>query len=453
MNILTRDMAIKFSLKPKNNFKDFFTAIRVGFFLALRQVKRSSKSTTTLIIFVMVLTFLNLVVVRGILVGLIQGSTAVYVKYYSGEILISNLPKKTYIENSPSIIEIARNLPWIESISPRYIESGTIEANYKERINFKDEPNSAGGLVVGIDPRDENATTNIASKIVEGSFLDENDAEAIVIGANLLKKYLAIDAPGLNLLEDVEVGDKVRLKVGGSGVVNTMMGPTGGEESGNVKEFTIKGIIKSKTDIDQRIFMLDKSLRPLIGRGDYNVDEIALKLKPGADMQTVKNALLASGVGETARVQTWEESLPKFLLDIQDTFAILGNAMGSISLIVASITIFIVIFINAITRRKFIGILKGIGIHGRAIEISYIFQSIFYAGIGIAVGLLLLYGLMVPYIAAHPINFPFSDGILVAEVPGTLLRAFLLIFFTIVAGYIPARIVVKKNTLDSILGR
>lgn len=431
----------------------FFISVKVGFYLALRQVKRSSKSTTSLIIFVMVLTFLNLVVVRGILVGLIQGSTDVYVKYYSGEIMISNLPKKNYIENSSSIISIARSLPWTQALSARYIESGTVEANYKERINFKDEANSAGGLVVGIDPNDENLTTDIASKVVEGSFLTESDTESIVIGANLLRKYLAIDAPGLNLLQDVEVGDKVRLKVGGSGVVNTVMGPTGESDGANVKEFTIKGIIKSKTDIDQRIFMLDKSLRPLIGRGDYNVDEIAIKLVPGADMQIVKNALLKAGVGNTARVQTWEESLPKFLLDIQNTFALLGNVMGSISLVVASITIFIVIFINAITRRKFIGIMKGIGVHSLAIEISYIFQSIFYAALGITFGLVLLYGLMVPYISSHPINFPFSDGILVAEVPGTLFRALLLILATVIAGFIPARIVVKKNTLDSILGR
>ncbi len=424
--------------------------------MALRQVKRSTKSTTGLIIFVMVLTFLNLVVVRGILVGLIQGSTDVYVKYYSGEIIISTLPKKSYIENSPSIVSIARNLPWTESLSARYIESGTVEAHYKERINFKDDPNSAGGLVVGIDPRDESLTTNIASKVVEGAFLTESDTDAIVIGANLLKKYLAIDAPGLNLLEDVEIGDKVRVKVGGGAdIVQTVMGASdsGSAKSGNVKEFTVKGIIKSKTDIDQRIFMLDKSLRPLIGRGDYNVDEIAIKLKPASDMQVVKKALLAAGVGETARVQTWEESLPKFLLDIQNTFALLGNVMGSISLVVASITIFIVIFINAITRRKFIGILKGIGVHSKAIEISYIFQSIFYASLGIAVGLLLLYGLMVPYIGSHPINFPFSDGILVATVSGTLWRAFALLVATVIAGYIPAKIVSRQNTLDAILGR
>jgi hypothetical protein len=59
----------------------------------------------------------------------------------------------------------------------------------------------------------------------------------------------------------------------------------------------------------------------------------------------------------------------------------------------------------------------------------------------------------VPFVTAHPINFPFSDGILVAELQSTIIRAIILIFTTSVAGYIPARIVVKQNTLDAILGR
>jgi ABC-type antimicrobial peptide transport system permease subunit len=127
--------------------------------------------------------------------------------------------------------------------------------------------------------------------------------------------------------------------------------------------------------------------------------------------------------------------------------------ISSIGLAVASITIFIVIFINAITRRKFIGILKGIGISGRTIETSYVFQSIFYAVCGSAIGLLILYGFLKPFITAHPINFPFSDGILVAPLLGTMIKVLILVVTTFIAGYIPARMIVRRNTLDSILGR
>jgi putative ABC transport system permease protein len=162
---------------------------------------------------------------------------------------------------------------------------------------------------------------------------------------------------------------------------------------------------------------------------------------------------LRSGVGQYARVQTYIDAQPQFLRDMIQTFSMLGAAFSSIGLVVASITIFIVIFINAITRRKFIGILKGIGIHGQVIEFSYVFQSIFYAILGSALGLLIVYGVLVPYFANNPINFPFSDGILVAPLDETLFRIALLVVSTLIAGYIPAWMIVRKNTLDSILGR
>jgi putative ABC transport system permease protein len=423
--------------RAKKRLAHLKTDISVGWFLALRQVRRSSKTTTALIIFIMTLTFLNLVVVRGILVGLLQGSTNVYKSAYAGDIIITTLPKKTYIENSPTIIETIKNLPWVDKVTYRYVEGGEVEANYKTRLRATDQANATAGSIVGIDPDVEDNAMGLSQKIIEGSYLTKNDADGILLGANFLRKYLDIDAPGLSLLEDVEVGDKVRVTVGGV-----------------KKEFIVKGILQSKADqIDFRMFTLDTTFRTLIGRSDYNVDEIAIVLKPQTDPQMVKNAILAAGVGETARVQTWDESLPKFLLDIQNTFGLLGNVVGTIGLVASSITIFIIIFINAITRKKYIGILKGIGIDAAAIEFAYVLQSVFYALIGVGIGLLILYGFLVPFIDAHPIKFPFSDGILVAEIPNTASRAILLTIATLIAGFIPARIVVKQNTLDAILGR
>ena len=328
-------------------------------------------------------------------------------------------------------------MPWVEYSSPRYTKGGSIEAEYKTKLKETDAKNIANGLITGINPDRENETTHLSSKIIEGSYLTNSDSDSILIGSTLLKKYTPVEAPGLALLERVNVGDTVRMTI-----------------NGNTKEVIVKGILRTKVgQVDARIFMLDSTLRTLIGRTDYNVGEIAIKLLPGTDVFMVKSALLKSGVGETARVQTADEALPSFLIDIKNTFGILGNVVGSIGLVVASITIFIVIFINAITRRKYIGILKGIGINSNVIEISYILQSIFYAGLGIAFGLLILYGVLVPFVNAHPIKFPFSDGILVAEVSSTMIRAALLMIATLIAGYIPARIVVKENTLDAILGR
>jgi ABC-type lipoprotein release transport system permease subunit len=221
-----------------------------------------------------------------------------------------------------------------------------------------------------------------------------------------------------------------------------------------IREVTIKGILKTKVDeIALRAFMVDSQFRSLIGRTDGNVTEIAVKVREDASPEAVRDALKLRGADQYADVKTFDEALPQAFRDIINTFNMLGTMFSSIGLIVASITIFIVVFINALTRRKFIGILKGIGIHGRAIEISYVFQSIFYALIGSAMGLALVYAFLVPFFQAHPIDFPFSDGILVAPLDQTFFRVGLLVFSTVIAGYLPAWMIIRKNTLDSILGR
>ena len=332
---------------------------------------------------------------------------------------------------------MVKGMPEVEKVTARYRAGGTLEANYKTRIRETDKPNIASTLLVGIDPVAEDSVTNLSKFIVEGEYLRRDDYDQIMLGSYLLKKYLPVDSPGFTALDDVGPGTKIRINV-----------------NGVVHEVRVKGILKAKVDeISMRAYMVDNQFRSLIGRNDNNVGEISIKLKPGSDPILVRDILKQSGIGEIAKVQTYADAQPKFLKDIIATFALLGNMISLIGLVVASITIFIVIFINAITRRKFIGILKGIGINEKAIEISYIMQSFFYAFIGSAVGLVILYALLQPAIAKHPIDFPFSDGILVAPLGETLVRIGLLMITTIIAGYIPARMVVRKNTLDSILGR
>ena len=411
--------------------------VRIGFFLALRQIRRSSPWTTFLIIFVMILTFLNLVVVSGILVGLIQGSVDAERRQYTSDVILSTLSTKTYIEHSPAVIALIQSLPGVQKVSARYIAGATLEANYETRTRDTDKINTAGTQIDGIDPVIENEVTGIQKYVIEGSFLSPDDYDQIVLGSNLLKKYLPIDNPSLTALDNISIGSKIRIKIG------TV-----------TREVTVKGILKSKvSEVSQRAYMVDSQVRSLMGRDDHNVGEIAVQLAPSADPILIRDILIHSGLDRVAKIQTYVDAQPKFLKDIKDTFALLGNMISSIGLVVASITIFIVIFINAITRRKFIGILKGIGINGQAIEISYVMQSIFYAVCGSTIGVIIVYAFIQPLIAAHPINFPFSDGILVAPLSGTLLRVGLLVLATIIAGYIPARMIVRRNTLDSILGR
>lgn len=412
-------------------------SVSVGFFLAYRELRRANPWTTLLIVFVMMLTFLNLVVISGILVGLIEGSENANKNLYTSDIIISPLTEREYIRESPRIQKVVESAPGFVALTTRYVEGGSVISNYKDTLRPDETYNKSGGSFAGINPINEDKVTNLSSSVIEGEYLEPGDTDSILIGSSLLFQYTPIESPGFTVLKNVEVGSRVKVTI-----------------NGNSREMFVKGIVKSKVgEVDARVFMLEGELRKLIGRTDLNVDEMAIDVNDSYSVDAFKDYLISRGIGDYARVQTWQDAQPKFLKDIKATFALLGNVISSIGLVVACITIFIVIFVNAITRRRYIGILKGIGVTRGAIEISYVLQALFYALVGVVLGMIIVFLMLKPAIDAHPIDFPFSDGILVATFTGTMLRAFILFIATLIAGYIPAYIVIKQNTLNAILGR
>ncbi len=415
----------------------FYQNAVVGWFLAKRDIQHANKWTTALIVFVMTLTFLNLIVVSGILIGLIEGSENAQKKYAIGDLVISSFLNRTAIEQTPKVEEIVKTIPGYKYHTVRYTGTGSVSSNYRETIKPGEKRDSVGAMLMGIDPIREEEFSGISKFVIRGQYLEATDQDSVIIGKNLLYEFTPIEAPGFQTLKNVAIGQRIKITVGS-----------------NSKEYFIKGIFSSKVDeFDTSVVALSSEVRKLTGRSDLNAGTIAVQLLPGVDPVFAQKFLLESGVGAFARVQTAEEAFPKFLKDIKATFGILGSAISGIGLVVASITIFIVIFVNAITRRRYIGILKGIGINQRAILYSYMYQACLYASFGIFFGMILIFFLIKPYFGAHPINFPFSDGILVATLPSSLFRAGILLVTTILAGYIPARIVIKQNTLSAILGR
>ena len=105
--------------------------LRVGFFLAFRQIRRSSFWTTGLIVFVMFLTFLNLVVITGFMVGIVDGISRLFREQQSGDVIVSNLNSKNYIENSQQVLSLIESFPQAEEISARYDSGATLEAKYR----------------------------------------------------------------------------------------------------------------------------------------------------------------------------------------------------------------------------------------------------------------------------------------------------------------------------------
>jgi putative ABC transport system permease protein len=415
----------------------FLTTIRVGTFLGMRQLRRANIWTTLLIVFIMMLTFLNMVVVSGILVGLIDGGNIANREQYSGNVIMTKLSGNPYINNTQNILQTLPTIPGVTKWNERYSAGAQFEANYLTRTDFNTDRDTIGTALLGIDVEQEDNLTNLSKYVIEGTYLDPNQSGYVMIGSNMLQRFSSAFGDGFGSLDGTYPGDKVKITI-----------------DGKTKEFIVKGIVKSKVgEVSFRAYMTKNDFLQFAERPSLNADEIAITTDGTVTDESVRDTLVGYGFDRFAKIQTAQEAIPDFLNQIKLAFGVLGNMIGLIGIIVASITIFIVIFINAVTRRKYIGILKGIGITSGAIEFSYILQSFFYAVVGAGIGIFVIYALLVPAFNAHPIDFPFSDGILSAPWSGTMIRFFLLLIVTLFAGYIPARMIVKKNTLDSILGR
>lgn len=410
---------------------------RIGVLLAWRQIQRANKWTTLLIISVMMLTFLNLIAVSGVLVGLITGAEHAVRSESLGDLLITERNDENSIIETQSIIEALKTYPEVNAYSVRYQGGGVLEANYKERRNLSNKRDVATVKVTGIDPALEDNFSHLSQDLVKGEYLDPNEDGYILLGYYYLDESADKFGNLFDTLNITKPGETVRLTVG------------------NVsKEFIVKGIIQSKVDdVSLNTYIPEREFRRLFGRIDRNADQIVVRMNSNHTEDELRDSLLADGFDQYAKIQTFDQGKPKFLTDIKDTMNLLGTFIGSIGLVVASITIFIIIFINALSRRQQIGILKGIGIDRRAIEIAYVLQAAFYALLGSGLGALLTYGFLLDYFERNPIKFPFSDGILVAPPDETFLRFLALFIVTLFAGLLPAWLIVRQNTLNSILGR
>ena len=411
-------------------------SIRIGLLLGLRQIQRANHWTTMLIIFVMMFTFLNLIAVSGVLVGLIEGAERAVRINALGDIIISPLNDEDRVLETETFVRELESYPEIKARSVRYTGSAVLEANYKERRDLAGERDTAAVIVTGVDPELEDSMTYLSDYVVKGEYLGANEEGYILIGAYYLKEYAELFGDIFDTV-DAQPGDTVRMTVGDV-----------------TKEFIVKGIVESKVDqVNLAAYIPEREFRRVFGRLDRNADQNVVRLNDPRENVNVKSAMLAGGLGEFAKIMTFEENLPKFLIDIKKTFNLLGTFIGSIGIVVASITIFIIIFINALSRRRHIGILKAIGIERNAIEIAYVIQAAFYALAGSLFGALFTYGFLIPYFEKNPIQFPFSDGILVADPETTFYKFLVLFVITLIAGFLPAWLIARQNTLNSILGR
>jgi len=388
-----------------------------------------------LLVLVMSFSFVNLIFTSSTISGVMHTMDEQIINTMFSNVVISPGENKYYIDHVSQMEQKIEQVPGVAGVAAHLNNSAFIEYKWKEKDSPTDKGKSGTWEVIGIDPGQEADVTTIHSQIIEGSYLDDGDRDEIVLGIEISGGGSAQTEPFLTL-GGVRTGDKVRLTY----------------YNGVQREYTVKGIFRSRDlQADLLAFVTQKELASVMGRNVFydRASQILVRAEPGVDENRLIEEFKAMGI--EGEIRSWQEYGGAIRSTIS-TFDIIGSLINAVGLIVAAIVMFIVIYINVISKRRQIGIMRAIGIARGTIIGSYLIQALFYATFGIFLGWLIVRFALLPYSVSNPLDSPIGLVSLTAQ-PLTMGTSTIgLILAAMLAGVVPAWAIMKQSIIKAIWG-
>ncbi|MEK6531472.1 MAG: FtsX-like permease family protein [Deltaproteobacteria bacterium] len=410
-------------------------ALRVAIFLAYKSIIKGNKSTVFLIIFILSLSFINLIFISSILKGIVEAVDRQVINNLTSNIVIDPQEEpaiKDFILHAAETRREIENIPGVISTASHYKLSATLEYDKDKNNKFK----VVSGEIVGINPEEEKLVTGVHKSMVAGRYLEGLGVEEIILGGDLAGGYGGED---LISLGGVKVGDKVLLTF----------------SNGVVRNYKVKGVFLARLGFVDRLAFITRqeaeSILPIYNNASQILVKIDASNGPNtAEVEQYYRDKIQS-LFPNLKVRRWAEFLGA-IANISKSFDVISSVVSAIGLAVAAITIFILIYVNAVNKRRQIGILKAIGIKQNIIIGSYIIQALFYTLSGIIIGLILIFYLIEPYFFTHPLKLPIGDTYLALHAAGVILSILSLLMAGLIAGFIPAWQVAREDILKAIWG-
>ncbi len=411
-------------------------SFKLALFLALKSIIKGNRWALAMIILVMSLSFANLLLTPSILSGVTDTIDKQQVNTLFANIIIDPPPDKYYLDHAGLIEKKVAQIPGVAGVSARLRNNALIEYQWKEKESSADKGKSGNWSVIGIDPDRESGVTTIHQHLIQGSYLDANDRDEIVIGVEIAGGDEA-QTSKLLTLKGVQVGEKVRLSY----------------PNGVQREYTVKGIFKAQeiTQADRSAFVTRKEMASVLGRAVFTdrASQILVKTEPSATGSQVIQEIKSLGIN--AEVRDWRE-YGGALGGIASSFDIIASLINSIGLVVAGIVMFIVIYINVLNKKRQIGILRAIGIRKDVIVGSFLVQALFYAVLGIILGGLIFGYVIQPYFDLYPLDLALGKVTLVVGVITVQYAVIGLILAAILAGLVPVLSITRQGIIQAIWG-
>ncbi len=401
--------------------------IKTSLFLAITSIKRGNKGTLAMTILIMTLAYVNLVFVASIFGGIVEAINQAAIDNQYGNIIITPAVDKIYIENKRAIQAI-KTIPGVIGVSQHYVDNPIVTYDYrKDGHDIK----SGRWVLKSINPEDEKKITKIYKSIIDGSFLDPTDRDQIIIGKEIAGGYGG-DLEYLSL--GVSVGDEIDVLF----------------SNGIKRTYTIKGVFSTKsTQADQTMFITKKEMESVLKVHNL-ASEVLVKIKDTGNEDMYIKELRQIGF-KKEDIKKWQD-LMGFTSGASKSFTMISIILGVIGTIVAGVTIFIIIFVSVVNKRRQIGILKAIGMRQDTIVLYFVLQALFYGVVGVIIGAFLILFVVRPLFIKNPLDFPV--GWVSLKITFNIIRIsnLSLIGAALIGGFFPAYRGAKEDILKSIWG-
>lgn len=406
------------------------TDVKTALFIAFKTITKGHKSTVALVIVLLSLAFFNLMFVSGFLSGFSEGIMQSMIDTTTAHVIVmpqDEPTRKEFIPEARSVRAQIGTIPGVIATTSHYQMGGSF--SYDREKDGKFEYVSAP--VIGVNQVEEKEVLSVHEKMVAGEFPDDLKEDEIVLGANLAGGYGTKQTADLG---GAVIGDKVRVLY----------------SNGVMRDYTIRGVFKiTMGSVSGTAFVSAKEAEAVLSTYD-NASEILVRVDTSRG--TLEEYMGRIGeIAPSLRLEKYTDRLATVGI-LVSAFRIISLIVTVISVIVAAVTLFVMIYVNAVSKRRQIGILKAIGIKESIIELSYVIQSLFYTAFGIVIGLVIVFWGVVPLLEVRPIPMPYGNAILFYTSFGILINIASLIVAGILAGFIPAKIVARENVLKSIWG-
>ena len=396
---------------PKNNlWREFL----LGWRLMRQYIVRGRKWTLALTTLLVAVAFINLAFASSLLTGITHAIEHQVKSLMVGEIYLDSKEPGKFIANADKKIAAIKRIDGVR-MADKVLSFDILlvsgDAYTRAAVNV-------------VDPKTFGETLDVEKHIESGTFL-KNDDE-IVLGSRLLVR---------TALDGAKVGDTISMKINGKDI-----------------KVKVGGISNTKYIYADDAAYISRALWQKIS-GEANsaaATMIIVRAANGKDDE-VKKALENLKYTDV-RIHDWRDAA-SYMDMISGSFISLDAIMLLVGIIIAAVTIFIVIYVDIINKRRQIGIQRAIGVKPRVIVFSYILLSLFYAVCGVAAGLAIFFGGLVPFFLAHPFRLPIADVTLYVSPPQLVFRAEIVLVVAIISGAIPAIMASRMKMLDAILGR